>query len=124
MTPTRSLDPAVHVPLDEVFKALADPTRLAVVERLGTGPASTSELARPFGMALPSFSQHLDVLERCGLVDSAKHGRVRIYRLTPAPLEQAGAWLAAQRDHWNRRLDQLDELLRTHPPTTTPKDPK
>ena len=74
-------------------------------------------------MALPSFSQHLEVLERCGLVSSAKEGRVRIYRLTPAPLEQAGAWLAAQRDHWNRRLDQLDELLRTDPPLTTPKDP-
>ena len=123
MTTTRLLDPPAQAPLDAVFKALADPTRLAVVERLGIGPASTTELARPFDMALPSFSQHLEVLERCGLVSSAKEGRVRIYRLTPAPLEQAGAWLAAQRDHWNRRLDQLDELLRTDPPLTTPKDP-
>ena len=123
MTTTRLLDAPAPPPLDEVFKALADPTRLAVVERLGTGPASTTELARPFNMALPSFSQHLDVLERCGLVASAKQGRVRIYRLTPAPLEQAGSWLAAQRDHWNRRFDQLDALLRTDPPTTIPKDP-
>lgn len=97
--------------LDEVFKALADPTRLAVVERLGLGPASTTDLARPFAMALPSFTQHLDVLERSGLVSSSKQGRVRTYRLTPAPLEQAGTWLAAQREHWTRRLDQLDHYL-------------
>ena len=86
-------------PLDDVFKALADPTRLAVVERLGAGPASTSELASPFAMALPSFTQHLDVLERSGLVASTKQGRIRTYRLTPAPLERAGAWLADQREH-------------------------
>jgi DNA-binding transcriptional ArsR family regulator len=99
--------------LEEVFKALADPTRLAVVERLGIGPASTSELAQPFTMALPSFAQHLDVLERTGLVTSTKQGRTRIYRLTPAPLEHAGSWLAAQREHWTRRLDQLDRHLLT-----------
>ncbi len=111
--------------LDLVFKALADPTRLAVVERLGVGPASTTELARPFDMALPSFSQHLDVLERSGLISSTKQGRVRVYRLTPAPLEQAGSWLATQREHWTRRLDQLDRHLRTMSPTPTPtpKDP-
>jgi DNA-binding transcriptional ArsR family regulator len=98
---------------DEVFKALADPTRRAVIERLGISPASTSELARPFGMALPSFLQHLDVLERCGLVASSKQGRVRTYRLTPEPLERAGSWLAEQRAHWTRRLDQLDAHLST-----------
>ena len=101
--------------LDSVFQALADPTRLAVVERLGSGPASTSELARPFDMALPSFSQHLDVLERSGLVTSIKQGRVRTYRLTPAPLERAGTWLADQREHWTRRLDQLDAHLANLP---------
>ena len=99
--------------LDDVFKALADPTRLAVVERLGVGPAPTSELARPFEMALPSFSQHLDILERCGLVTSIKQGRVRTYRLTPGPLERAATWLADQREHWTRRLDQLDTHLLT-----------
>lgn len=102
--------PTATAPVD-VFKALADPTRLAVVERLGNGAASTSELARPFGMALPSFAQHLDVLERAGLVTSAKQGRVRVYRLTPEPLEHVGAWLAAQREEWERRLDQLDQYL-------------
>jgi DNA-binding transcriptional ArsR family regulator len=64
-------------------------------------------------MALPSFVQHLDVLERAGLVASHKQGRVRTYRLTTAPLEQAGAWLADQREHWTRRLDQLDAHLST-----------
>lgn len=103
--------PSATIELDDVFKALADPTRRAVVERLGRGPASTSELAGPFSMALPSFTQHLDVLERSGVVESAKVGRVRTYTLAPAALDTAGAWLAAQRELWNRRLDQLDSYL-------------
>jgi DNA-binding transcriptional ArsR family regulator len=99
--------------LDRVFQALADPTRRAVVERLGSGPAATSVLAEPFAMALPSFTQHLDVLERGGLVTSHKQGRVRTYQLVPAPLETAQHWLADQRDLWERRLDQLDDYLIT-----------
>jgi DNA-binding transcriptional ArsR family regulator len=97
--------------LDQVFRALADPTRRAVLERLGAGPAAMSELARPFTMALPSFAQHLDALERCGLVRSRKTGRVRTYRLAPRPLKQAEGWLARQRALWERRLDQLDDYL-------------
>jgi DNA-binding transcriptional ArsR family regulator len=96
---------------DRVFKALADPTRLAVVERLGRGPAATSELADEFDMALPSFLQHLKVLEESGLVASHKQGRVRTYRLTPDPLRQAEHWLSEQRDVWECRLDRLDEHL-------------
>ena len=99
--------------LDEVFRALADPTRRTVIRRLATGSASTSELARPFAMALPSFTQHLGVLERAGLVTSTKTGRVRTYRLAPAALELADGWLAAQRRLWERRLDQLDNFLKT-----------
>ena len=99
--------------LDKLFQALADPTRRAVVERLGQGPAATTELARPFGMALPSFVQHLVVLERAGLVTSTKAGRVRTYRLTPAPLEAAQDWMATQRELWERRMDQFDEYVRT-----------
>lgn len=110
---TVSAVPSATIELDDVFKALADPTRRAVVERLGRGPASTSELARQFTMALPSFTQHLDVLERSGLVSSAKAGRVRTYRITPDAIETAGAWLAAQRQLWERRLDQLDSYLLT-----------
>lgn len=103
--------PSATIELDDVFRALADPTRRAVVERLGRGPASTSELAGPFAMALPSFTQHLDVLERSGVVASSKVGRVRTYTLAPAALDTAGAWLAGQRERWERRLDQLDSYL-------------
>jgi DNA-binding transcriptional ArsR family regulator len=97
--------------LDRVFQALADPTRRAVLERLSTSPAAVSELARPFKMALPSFSQHLDVLESCGLVRSRKQGRVRTYQLQPRPLKAAEGWMSKQRRLWERRLDQLDSFL-------------
>lgn len=100
------------VQLNRVFQALADPTRRAVLERLSSGPAPTSELARPFSMALPSFSQHLDVLEGCGLVRSSKAGRVRTYQLAPQPLKVAAHWMARQRAIWERRLDQLDDYLK------------
>jgi DNA-binding transcriptional ArsR family regulator len=99
--------------LDQVFQALADPTRRKVIERLVAGPATTSELAQPFDMALPSFTQHLAVLERAGLVTSTKAGRVRTYRLAPAGLEAADGWLAEQRRFWEQRLDQLDQILET-----------
>jgi DNA-binding transcriptional ArsR family regulator len=95
----------------QVFKALADPTRREVVERLASGPASTSELAEPFEMALPSFTQHLAVLEGAGLVTSDKHGRIRTYRLAPSRLDAVEGWLADQRRTWQQRLDQLDQFL-------------
>lgn len=102
-------DPA----LPAIFHALADPTRLAVIERLSVAPASASELARPFEMALPSFMQHMGVLERGALVTSHKTGRVRTYQLAPAALQLASAWLAEFRNHWERRFDQLDHLMIT-----------
>lgn len=97
--------------LDGVFRALADPTRRAVLDRLAGGPASTGELARAHRMALPSFMQHLGVLEDAGLVRSRKAGRVRTFRLVPQPLSEAEAWMAARRALWERRLDQLDSFL-------------
>jgi DNA-binding transcriptional ArsR family regulator len=97
--------------LDRVFRALGDPTRRAVLNRLGVGPAPVSELARPFNMALPSFTQHLDVLEQSGLVRSRKAGRVRTYRLVPQRLQAAERWMSKQRALWERRLDQLDSYL-------------
>src|SRR5258708_8346142 len=97
--------------LDGVFRALGDPTRRAVLSRLSAGADSVSELARPFDIALPYFTQHLDVLERCGLVRSRKVGRVRTYRLVPRPLKAAESWMAQQRALWERRLDQLDDYL-------------
>jgi DNA-binding transcriptional ArsR family regulator len=97
--------------LTRVFHALTDPTGRAVLERLTRGPAAVSELAQPFKMALPSFVQHLGVLEECGLVRSKKEGRVRTYTLAPQPLKAAEDWLSAQRAHWERRLDSLDNFL-------------
>ena len=76
-----------------------------------SGPEWTSDPAEPFSMALPSFTQHLAVLERAGLVTSTKQGRTRIYRLSPAGLDSAEGWLADQRRVWERRLDRLDDFL-------------
>jgi len=97
--------------IDEVLHALADPTRRQVVERLVSGPATTTELAQPFAMSLPSFLQHLRVLEAAELVTSAKQGRVRTYHLAPAGLERLDGWLADQRRLWERRLDQFDTFV-------------
>jgi len=84
-------------PIDRVFHALADPTRRLMVERLGQGPASVSELATPFAMSLPAVVQHLQVLEASGLVQSKKAGRVRTCRIAPAVLGMVEDWLAARR---------------------------
>ena len=97
--------------VDGVFRALSDGTRRRVLERLSRGAASVSELAEPFEMALPSFVQHLRLLEDCGLVESSKAGRVRTYRLAPKRLKLAEYWLGRQRSVWERRLDQLDAYL-------------
>lgn len=107
--------------LDRVFQALSDPTRRAVLQRLSSGTAAVSELAAPFDMALPSFLQHLQVLERSGLVRSRKTGRVRTYRIAPEPLKAAEGWITQQRALWERRLDQLDRFLVTLDATKNPK---
>jgi len=99
------------IAVDMVFRALADPTRREVLERLGSRPASVSELAAPFEMALPSFMQHLKLLEESGLVRSHKQGRVRTYTLQPEPLKAAEDWLGRQRGLWEARLDRLDTYL-------------
>ena len=96
---------------DDVFFALANPTRRKVLEQLSAGPASVSELAAPFGMALPSFVQHLAVLEECRLVRSRKRGRVRTYEIVPARLQVAEGWLSEQRRVWEARLDRFDDYV-------------
>ena len=96
---------------DDVFRALSDPTRRKVLERLSKGPASVSELAKPFDMKLPSFVQHLAILEQSRLVTSIKKGRVRMFEIRPQRLKVAEDWLAQQRQLWETRLDQLDEYL-------------
>ncbi len=102
---------AAAPPMDAVFRALGDPTRRRVVERLSRRPATVTELAEPFEMALPSFVQHMRVLENCGLVRSKKQGRVRTYELAPERLKLAEDWLLKQRTLWVQRLDQLDGYL-------------
>jgi len=100
-----------QISLDPVFHALADPTRRAVVQRLGQGPATVGELAKPFDMALPSFMKHLGVLERSRLIVSRKDGRVRTCELKPEILIEAERWLDDQRKLWQDRYDNLDVLL-------------
>ena len=97
--------------VDAIFRALADPTRRNVVERLSQKPASASDLAAPYRMALLSFVEHMKVLEGCGLVRSRKQGRVRTYELSVNRLKLAEDWLSRQRRFWEKRLDQLDEYL-------------
>jgi len=103
--------------LDRMFHALGDSSRRAMVERLGRGPASVSELAKPFEMALPTVVQHLAVLETAGIVASAKVGRVRTYQLVPGALEPAADWISRQRLPAERRLDRLGAFL-NRPATT------
>ena len=102
--------------IDRVFHSLADPTRRAVIRRLARGPASASMLAKAFAMKLPSFTQHMNVLEADGLVESEKVGRVRTYRLKAGAMKPAEDWLAAQRKLWESRLDQLDSFVQTLDP--------
>lgn len=104
---------SVHV--DEVLHALADPTRRGIVEQLGRGPASVSELAKPLPMSLPAVVQHLQVLEACGLVRSKKVGRVRTCRLDLKRLDTVQDWITERHKTWERRLDRLGEYLAAHP---------
>ena len=103
--------PVAPPPVDRVFRALADPTRRQVVAELTRSPASVGELAAPFDMALPSFVQHLRVLEDCGVVRSTKQGRVRTYCLVPDRLRAAENWLAAQRIEWETRADRFQQYV-------------
>lgn len=98
-------------PLDRTFHALADPSRMLIVERLSRGPASVSELARPLPMSLPAVVQHLQVLQVSGLVSSEKVGRVRICRIEPEALRPVERWIGARRSSVERRLDRLGEYL-------------
>ena len=98
-------------PLDRIFHALADPSRMLIVERLSRGPASVSELAQPLPMSLSAVVQHLQVLQVSGLVSSEKVGRVRTCRIEPAALRPAERWISARRSSWERRFDRLDEYL-------------
>jgi DNA-binding transcriptional ArsR family regulator len=97
--------------LDPLFRALADPTRRQMVDRLSLGPASVSQLAEPLEMSLSAVVQHLAVLESSGLVRSEKAGRVRTCRIVPAALVRAEDWFVGRRALWERRLDRLGQVL-------------
>lgn len=97
--------------LNQTYQALADPTRRAVVTRLIRGPSTVSELAKPFAMALPSFLQHVRVLEDAGLVSTSKEGRSRVVTLDTARLKRAEIWLEKQRSLWEARFDRFDEVV-------------
>ena len=104
--------------LDRVFQALADPSRRAMVNRLSLGPASVSELAKPFAMSLAAVVQHVQVLEASGLVRSEKTGRVRTCQLAPDVLQGAERWISERRTAWEHRLDRLGHYLAENPEGT------
>jgi DNA-binding transcriptional ArsR family regulator len=97
---------------DDVFHALSNSTRRKVLERLSASPATVSDLAAPFEMKLPSFVQHLSVLEQSRLVKSRKRGRVRTYEIVPDQLRVAEDWLTERRQEWEARLDRFDDYVK------------
>jgi len=97
--------------IDRVFHALGDPTRRAMLERLSSGPMSVSLLAEPFDMSLAAVVQHLQVLQKAGLVMTEKTGRVRSCRVEASGVRAAEEWLRARRPEWDRKLDHLEQLL-------------
>jgi DNA-binding transcriptional ArsR family regulator len=97
--------------VDRVFHALGDPTRRAIVEKLSTGSVSVSSLAKPLNITLAAVVQHMQVLERSGLVRTTKVGRVRTCRIEPKGLTVAERWIEDRRSLWERRLDRLGALL-------------
>jgi len=101
--------------LAERFRALADPTRLAVVQALLQGPASVSNLARPHAMALPPFMKHLRCLEEAGIIATRKEGRVRLCSINPQAMAEIDRWFADRRKFWHGRLARLSAHLSEKP---------
>ena len=99
-------------PLDATFAALADGTRRAILARLALGETSVTELARPFSMSLPAVSKHLRVLEKAGLLNREKDGRVHRCQIEAAPMKAASDWIARYQNFWEERLDALDRYLK------------
>ncbi len=97
--------------LDALFTALSDPTRRDIVARLSTGDATVKELAEPYAMSLQAVSQHIRVLERCGLISQGRHRQTRPCRLEPEALEAALSWIEESRRTWSERMDRLEAHL-------------
>lgn len=102
---------AVQSDLDQTLVAVADPTRRAILQRLAQGEARVTELARPFAISLNSVSKHIRVLERAQLVRRRRAGREHLMSFNPQPLDEAAAWIEAQRTFWTARLDALEREL-------------
>lgn len=100
-----------RIEVDQIFHALGDPTRRSILARLGRGPQPASALAEPLAITLTAVMQHVQVLERSGLVQSEKVGRVRTCRVRTTGLNVLEAWIREQRTMWEKRLDRLGELL-------------
>ena len=98
-------------PLSTTFAALADPTRRAILARLGHGEASVNQLAEPFAISLPAISRHLKVLENAGLVSRSRSAQWRPVRLEGAPLRDLATWLEHYRKFWDQGFDKMDALL-------------
>src|SRR6516225_6828068 len=97
---------ATHDQLSEVFSALADPTRRAILARLTVGDATVAELAAPFAVSQPAISRHLKVLERAGLISRTRRATARISHLEARPLRVATIWLAGYRHYWEESYDR------------------
>jgi DNA-binding transcriptional ArsR family regulator len=97
--------------LSEVFGALADPTRRAILARLADGDLTVAELSAPFPMSQPAISRHLKVLERAGLISRERRATARLSHLEANPLREATTWLIRYRDYWDESYDRLDALL-------------
>jgi DNA-binding transcriptional ArsR family regulator len=100
-----------YSPLDRTFSALSDPTRREILDRLGRGPATVSELAQPFDISLPGLLKHVRILEQARLVITEKHGRTRQCRLESEQLDDAARWIETRRRHWEGRLDRLGSYI-------------
>ena len=104
--------------LDTVFSALSDPTRRAILERVGRGELTVNEIAAPFPISLPAISRHLKVLERAGLIDSRNDGRMNRVRVRPSALDEASTWITGYEQFWQTQFASLDRYLAASDPSS------
>ena len=108
--------------LDLTLRALADPTRREILQRLASGEARVTELAEPFPISLNSVSKHIRILERADLVRRQRRGREHVLSLNPRPLDDVAVWVEVQRSFWAKKLSELDQMLQEQDTKGTPLD--